>query len=206
MFSTFLTFEGFSFLFGRIFSTSVFFKVHVLFRSSTSSELIGSKDSTWQLGTLCNSMDCLTVVDWASKLEAVVGLVVDSVVNAAVVVEVERLVVVEETGLKNKTTRWTTPAHKSCQDKWPGSSRRGGWGGALHVFRPVAKTFVRVKNKSGGTEKLMYFVAATLIKGRTVLWVWLRKTITGVTHHNTVHRDQETRTHKYWGPNLNHPG
>ena len=33
-------------------------------------------------------MDCLTVVDSASKLEAVVGLLVDSVVKAAVVVEV----------------------------------------------------------------------------------------------------------------------
>ena len=47
-------------------------------------------------------MDCLTVVDCASKLEAVVGLVVDLVVIAAVVLEVDRVVVVEETGLKMK--------------------------------------------------------------------------------------------------------
>ena len=43
----------------------------------------------------------------------------------------------------------------------------------------------------------MSLIAATLIKGGAVLRVWLGEAITGVTHHQRVHRDQETRTQKY---------
>ena len=43
----------------------------------------------------------------------------------------------------------------------------------------------------------MSLIAATLIKGGAVLWVWLGEPITGVTHHQRVHRDKKAHTQKY---------